>query len=77
LYNVFADAGVTVAQWVRTRRLMEFRRDLADPLMSGKSITQLATHRGLSDAGYYSRIFRETFGMTPTDWRNTSGNLGR
>jgi AraC-like DNA-binding protein len=56
---------------------MEFRRDLADPLMSGKSITQLATIRGLSDAGYYSRIFKDTFGMTPSDWRNTSENLGR
>jgi AraC-like DNA-binding protein len=56
---------------------MEFRRDLADPLMAAKSITQLATFRGLSDAGYYSRIFKDTFGMTPTDWRNTSGNLGR
>ena len=77
LYNVFADAGVTVAQWVRTRRLMEFRRDLADPLMAAKSITQLATIRGLSDAGYYSRIFKDTFGMTPTDWRTTSGILGR
>ena len=68
---------MTVAQWVRTRRLMEFRRDLADPLMAPKSITQLATFRGLSDAGYYSRIFKDTFGMTPTEWRHTAGNLGR
>jgi AraC-like DNA-binding protein len=56
---------------------MEFRRDLADPIMAGKSITQLAAIRGLSDAGYYSRIFKETFGMTPSDWRLTSGSLDR
>jgi AraC-like DNA-binding protein len=56
---------------------MEFRRDLADPLMAPKSITQLATFRGLSDAGYYSRIFKDTFGMTPTEWRHTAGNLSR
>ena len=77
LYNVFAEAGVTVSQWIRTRRLVEFRRDLADPLMAARSITQLAAARGLSDAGYYSRIFKETFGMTPTQWRETASNLAR
>lgn len=69
LYNIFADTGVTVSQWIRMRRLAEFRRDLSDPVHHAQSITQLAARHGLADSGYYSRVFRETFGMSPSEWR--------
>ena len=34
LHNVFHEAGTTVAQWIRTRRLEGCRRELRDPLLA-------------------------------------------
>jgi AraC-like DNA-binding protein len=77
LHNIFLEAGVTVAQWIKQRRLQECRRDLADPLMAAVPVSTIATKWGLEDPGYFSRIFRESFGASPRQWRQDAllGNV--
>jgi AraC-like DNA-binding protein len=37
--------------------------------MAGVSVSSIATKWGLDDPGYFSRIFRESFGASPRQWR--------
>jgi len=69
LYNIFKSAGVSVAQWIKQRRLTEARRDLADPVLEELSIAQIAHRWCFDDAGYFSRVFRDVFDVTPSQWR--------
>ncbi len=69
LYNVFKSAGVSVAQWIKQRRLTEARRDLADPVLAHASVGQIAHKWCFDDAGYFSRVFREVFDISPSEWR--------
>ncbi|MFE0422915.1 helix-turn-helix domain-containing protein [Streptomyces sp. NPDC058953] len=69
LYQLFERQGLTVAAWVRERRLENCRRDLADPDLCSRSIQAIAARWGFTDPGHFSRLFRRTSGVTPTDYR--------
>lgn len=72
LYNIFKETGVSVANWIKQRRLAECRRDLADPLFATLSVATIAGRWSFDEAPYFSRIFKETFGVTPSEWRRVS-----
>jgi AraC-like DNA-binding protein len=69
LHATFSADGVTLAAWIRERRLDRIRRDLADPMHVGESLHQIAARWGLSDAAHFSRLFRSRFGESPRDHR--------
>lgn len=69
LHLLFQHAGVSVSSYVRTRRLEHCRTDLADPALSGETVTAIATRWAFSDAAHFSRIFKATYGETPTEFR--------
>lgn len=70
LHALFADRGVTVSSWIRRRRLEHIRRDLADPRQTDASVAQIAASWGLMNASHFSRMFRTTFGCTPSEYRS-------
>ncbi|MFB0836325.1 AraC-like ligand-binding domain-containing protein [Arthrobacter halodurans] len=69
LHQLFADAGHTVAGWIRERRLERCRRDLADPLHARVPVGAIGARWGLPDAAHFSRVFRAAFGSSPTQYR--------
>ncbi|HJW01092.1 MAG TPA: helix-turn-helix domain-containing protein [Arthrobacter sp.] len=69
LHNVFHESGTTVASWIRSQRLDGARRELRDPLHAGKPVGAVAARWGFLDAAHFSRIFRDAFGVSPSDWR--------
>jgi AraC-like DNA-binding protein len=69
LHNVFHESGTTVASWIRSQRLDGARRDLRDALPAGKSVGTVAARWGFLVAAHFSRIFRDAFGVSPSDWR--------
>ena len=69
LHNVFHESGTTVASWIRSQRLDGARRELRDPLHAGQSVGAVAARWGFLDAAHFSRIFRDAFGVSPSDWR--------
>lgn len=69
LHGVFREEGTTVSTWVRTRRLEHCRRDLADPLLADRAIGAIAARWGFIDAAHFSRLFKATFGRSPSDVR--------
>lgn len=63
LIHLFSDqVGTPIrsyARWLRLKRA-------ASMVIAGKSITDAAHHAGFSDAAHFSRTFRSSFGLTPT-----------
>ncbi|MEO1199667.1 MAG: helix-turn-helix domain-containing protein [Pseudomonadota bacterium] len=71
LHMAFADTGDTLSVHIRSQRLDRIRRDLADPHLSGVSITNIVLRWGFNDAAHASRAFRQRFGMAPSHYRLT------
>lgn len=69
LYKILESEGITVSRWIRERRLERCRADLADPARRDETVTSIGARWGITDSGHLSRIFHETFGCTPTDYR--------
>jgi AraC-like DNA-binding protein len=50
-------------------RIEACRRDLVDQRLASRSISEIAYSWGFADATHFSRMFRETFGQSPREWR--------
>ncbi|MDX6231146.1 MAG: hypothetical protein QOH68_94 [Nocardioidaceae bacterium] len=69
LHRLFARRGLTVAGWIRTRRLDACRRTLlADPLLS---VTEIGSRYGFSNPEVFSRTFAAAFGSSPSNFRKS------
>lgn len=74
IHRVFKNEAMTPAQYIWERRLEACSRDLLDPRLAGRSVSEIAFGRGFSDAAHFSRAFRERFGCSPRQWRQASGH---
>jgi AraC family transcriptional activator of pobA len=61
--------GRTVQQWIIERRMTEARKLLAD---TDLPVSEIARRVGISDPGYFSRLFRRAHGRPPRSWRGRS-----
>ncbi|MGA6159671.1 helix-turn-helix domain-containing protein [Stenotrophomonas sp. NPDC087984] len=73
LHRLFQRQGTTVGAWVRTRRLEAAREELARPGAAHRSIAAVAARWGFTSPSHFSRAFRETYGMSPAQWRRSAG----
>ncbi|MEU7997164.1 helix-turn-helix domain-containing protein [Micromonospora sp. NPDC049060] len=71
LYRLFEKENLTVAERIRHRRLERCRHDLADPLLAHRTIQNVASRWGFTDAAHFSRVFRNAYGISPKDYRAT------
>jgi AraC-like DNA-binding protein len=69
LQKLFKAEDLTVAGWIRTRRLQRCRRDLEDPRQCSVSIGSICARRGFADPAYFSRLFKQTYGVSPRAFR--------
>jgi AraC-like DNA-binding protein len=69
LYLLFAGQRVTVAGWIRDRRLQHCQQDLADPALRDRPVAAIGTRWGFTSPAHFSRVFRKTFGVTPGQYR--------
>ena len=58
--------GLSAGKFIRAIRLKQAEELLADP---ERSITAIALDTGFNDPDYFSRVFRQEFGISPTDYR--------
>jgi AraC-like DNA-binding protein len=72
LHRLFALDNVTVAGWIRQRRLERCRTDLTDPVLRTLPVSAIAARRGLPDPAHFSRLFRGAYGLPPGDYRRTA-----
>jgi AraC-like DNA-binding protein len=59
--------GITLRQYIIAYRLKLAKKLLAETKMSA---AEIAEECGFTDASYFTKTFRQTFGITPKDYRN-------
>jgi AraC-like DNA-binding protein len=69
LHQLFHDEGLTVAGWIRRRRLERCRHDLSDPALATRPVAAIAARWGYSSPGDFSRAFRAVHGLPPAEYR--------
>ena len=73
LHKLFRPEGVTVGEWLRQRRLERCRRDLVDPSQRERTVTAIAARWGFTSPAHFSRLFRDAFGVSPSEYRSLDG----
>ncbi|QNA83985.1 AraC family transcriptional regulator [Sphingomonas sp. So64.6b] len=63
-------AALTPTAFITTRRLARAADLLACP--DGRSVTDIAFEVGFNDSAFFSRCFRRSYGVTPSQWRARS-----
>ncbi|MGW2989210.1 helix-turn-helix domain-containing protein [Streptomyces goshikiensis] len=76
LHRLFQKEGVTVGQWVRRRRLEECRRELARTPIRTSTVAAVAHRWGFISAAHFSRVFRDAFGISPSQWQTHASRPG-
>ncbi|MEV5550672.1 AraC family transcriptional regulator [Streptomyces sp. NPDC052309] len=71
LHKLFSAHGSTVGRWIQHRRLEEARRELARPGRGTTGVAAVAARWGFVGAAHFSRSFRQAYGMSPSDWRDS------
>ncbi len=69
LQEIFQHEGLTLGGFLWDRRLERARRQLENPHLSGRSISQIAFACGFADFAHFSRRFKLAYQVTPTDFR--------
>jgi len=72
LHQLFHDEGLTVAGYIRARRLECCRRDLADPALGSRPAAAIAARWGFASAADFSRAFRAAHGLPPAEYRRSA-----
>ena len=72
LHQLFHEEGLTVAGWIRRRRLERCRRDLSDPALAARPVAAIAAKWGFSSASDFSRAFRAGHGVPPAEYRRSA-----
>jgi AraC-like DNA-binding protein len=71
LYRIFQQQsqGETVAAWIRSRRLENAHRDLADSSLRTTPVHAVAARWGFPRASEFTRAFRTAYGLSPKEYR--------
>lgn len=75
LHKLFEAEEQSVAALIRRRRLEGCRRDLSDPALARRPVSATAARWGFANPAHFNRLFRETYGLPPGEFRLTcAGN---
>lgn len=69
LHTLFASIDTTVSTFIRKRRLEHARADLSDPAMINRTVAAIANRWGFVEAAHFSRVFKQHYGLSPSDIR--------
>ncbi|TCK00925.1 helix-turn-helix domain-containing protein [Nocardia alba] len=69
LVRVCAESELVLEQWIITQRLDGTRAELARPELRQVPISAVARRWGFTNSSYFSRKFRQMYGVTPRTWR--------
>lgn len=69
VHRAWAGEACSLSDWIWSQRLDAARRDLADPALAARSVSEIAFSWGFNDAAHFSRAFRARFGGAPREMR--------
>jgi AraC-like DNA-binding protein len=77
LHILFTHENETVSSYVLRRRLEECGKQLSDALWRRRTITEIAFGWGFNNATHFARVFRNRYGTSPRDYRNSHADTER
>ena len=69
LHRAFVGEPCSITEWIWAQRLERVKRDLCDPALASRSVSEVAFSWGFNDAAHFSRAFRARFGCAPREFR--------
>lgn len=69
--DLLADEHTSFQRHVLTRRLSQCARELSLSQTAHRQIGEIAFAWGFNDLSHFGRVFREHYGMSPRDWRQS------
>ncbi len=71
LNKLFQASGTTLQKFIWQRRLQRAAEALRDPVLRGRSITEIAHAWGFRSSSHFSRAFKAEFGQQPSAYRRS------
>lgn len=71
LQRAWCGEACALGDWIWALRLDAARRDLCDPSLAARRVSEIAFAWGFSDAAHFSRAFRARFGCSPREMRDS------
>lgn len=72
LHHLFANESETVTQFIQRRRLEECARALIAAPVRGRLVTEIAFDYGFNSLTHFGRVFRNQYGLTPSEYRRAA-----
>ncbi len=69
VHKLFAQQGLTLGAYIKTKRLEKVYFELAAPASREQKIANVAKHWGFNDLSTFARAFREKYGCKPSEAR--------
>jgi AraC-like DNA-binding protein len=69
--DLLADEQTSFQRYVLAQRLEHCRRDLSSPMLAHRHVGEIAFAWGFNDLSHFGRVFREHFGNSPRDFRQS------
>lgn len=70
--KLFTDNRTSFSSYLKRRRLERCYADLVSPIHSQLAISEICFRWGFNDAAHFSRAFRERFGISPSQHRQSA-----
>ena len=72
LHHLFTAESETVTQYIQRRRLEECARALIAAPVRARLMTEIAFDYGFNSLTHFGRVFRNQFGLTPSEYRRAA-----
>lgn len=69
IQRLFSEEDCTISRYIRMQRLEGCKKQLADPALSSRSITEIAFNWGFNSSAHFARVFKETYGINAREYR--------
>ena len=70
IHRLFEGEPQTFTAWLWSWRLLNCKRALENEAETHRSMTEIAFGNGFSSSSHFSRVFRQQFGMSPSEYRD-------
>ncbi len=69
LHRTWASQACSLSDYIWAQRLEQAKRDLCDPNLAARSVSEIAFSWGFNDAAHFSRAFKSRFACSPREMR--------
>lgn len=76
VHMLFRNEKNTVSEFIRNLRLENCKKDLENPNLLNRSITDISFFWGFNDSSHFSKLFKKRFGVSARDCRRLIKSYG-